>query len=79
MSPRNLDAEVQRKGRRVDEFEVNADPADTPVLRECLRDWLRGNKWGPDEKPADIKVRCWAPEVAEVEFLHRFYELTGQI
>lgn len=28
---------------------------------------------------ADIQVRCWPPEVAEVEFLHRFYELTGQI
>src|SRR5271156_5062786 len=35
-------------------------------------------KWG-DVRPADIKVKCWAPEVAEVEFLHRFYELTGQI
>jgi|ERR1700677_603715 len=35
-------------------------------------------KWG-DIKPADVKVKCWAPEVAEVEFLHRFYELTGQI
>ena len=40
-------------------------------------DW--GNKWGPDEVPALVKIRCWAPEVAEVEFLHRFYELTGQI
>ena len=33
-------------------------------------------KWN-DVKPADIKVKCWAPEVAEVEFLHRFYELTN--
>jgi len=36
------------------------------------------SKWS-DIKPADVKVKCWAPEVAEVEFLHRFYELTGQI
>jgi 5'-nucleotidase len=35
-------------------------------------------KWG-DIKPADIKVKCWAPEVAEIEFLHRFYELTGSL
>jgi uncharacterized protein len=40
-------------------------------------DW--GMKWGADTKAADVKIRCWAPEVAEVEFLHRFYELTGQI
>ena len=58
MSPRNLDAEVQRKGRRVDEFEVHADPADTAILRECLRDWLRGNKWGPGKWPEfEIVVR----------------------
>jgi uncharacterized protein len=35
-------------------------------------------KWG-DVKSADVRVRCWAPEIAEVEFLHRFYELTQQI
>ncbi len=35
-------------------------------------------KW-EEIKPADVKVKCWAPEVAEVEFLHRFYELTGQL
>lgn len=35
-------------------------------------------KWG-DVKSADVKVKCWAPEVAEVEFLHRFYELTNKI
>jgi uncharacterized protein len=35
-------------------------------------------KWG-DVKPADVKVKCWAPEVAEVEFLHRYYELTQQL
>jgi uncharacterized protein len=36
------------------------------------------SKWG-DIKAAEIKVRCWAPEVAEVEFLHRYYELTSKI
>lgn len=35
-------------------------------------------KWG-DIKPAEVKVKCWSPEVAEVEFLHRFYELTGSL
>ena len=41
-------------------------------------DW--DSKWGAaDIKAADVKLKCWAPEVAEVEFLHRFYELTGQI
>lgn len=40
-------------------------------------DW--GTKWGKDDKPADVKIKCWSPEVAAVEFLHRFYELTGQI
>jgi uncharacterized protein len=30
-------------------------------------------------KAADIKVKCWSPEVAEVEFLHRYYELTSQL
>ena len=34
--------------------------------------------WG-ETKAADVKVKCWAPEVAEVEFLHRYYELTGQL
>jgi hypothetical protein len=36
-------------------------------------------KWGDAPVAADIKVKCWAPEVAEVEFLHRFYQLTNQL
>lgn len=40
-------------------------------------DW--GTKWSQDEKAADITIRNWAPEVAEVEFLHRFYELTHKL
>lgn len=35
-------------------------------------------KWG-NIKPAKIKVRCWPPEVAETEFLHRYYELSAQL
>jgi uncharacterized protein len=36
-------------------------------------------KWAEDTSTADIKVRCWSPEIAKVEFLHRFYELTNQL
>jgi hypothetical protein len=36
-------------------------------------------KWGNDSEPADIKVRCWSPEIAKVEYLHRFYELTNNL
>lgn len=34
------------------------------------------SKWG-NVKAAKIQVRCWPPEVAETEFLHRYYELAG--
>jgi uncharacterized protein len=40
-------------------------------------DWE--TKWGADTKAADVKILCWAPEVAEVEFLHRYYELAGKL
>jgi hypothetical protein len=38
-------------------------------------------KWGTEESrhPAEVKIRCWSPEVAEAEFMHRFFELTGQL
>lgn len=62
MSPRSLDVEVQRKGRRMDEFEIHADPDDTPVLREALRDWLRGNKWAPGRWPEFELVVRYAGE-----------------
>ena len=32
-------------------------------------------KWS-SEPPADVKVKCWDPERAQVNFLHRFYQLT---
>jgi len=38
-----------------------------------------GTKWADNTTPAPIKIRCWSPEVAKVEFLHRFYELTNQL
>ena len=34
--------------------------------------------WG-NEKRADVKIKCWAPQIAEIEFLHRFYELTHKL
>jgi len=39
------------------------------------------SKWTEEDtvQLADIRVNCWTPDVAEVEFLHRFYELTKQI
>lgn len=40
-------------------------------------DW--DTKWGDSPTPANVKVRCWDPEVAEVEFLHRFYQLTHRL
>jgi hypothetical protein len=41
----DLDFEVLRKGRHYDEFDVTADPADTPGLRQILRDYLAGEGW----------------------------------
>jgi uncharacterized protein len=39
------------------------------------------DKWGwmGEIIPAQVQVRCWPSEIAEVEFMHRFYELTGQL
>jgi hypothetical protein len=42
---RDLDIEIQRKGRRADEFSLHADPEDTATLRAALIDWLTGNGW----------------------------------
>lgn len=42
-----------------------------------VMDW--GTKWADDITPAQVQIRCWSPEVAKVEFLHRFYELTNQL
>lgn len=35
--------------------------------------------WGDPLQRPDIRLPCWSPEIARVEFLHRFYELTKQI
>ena len=35
--------------------------------------------WSDKGKSADVKIRCWSPDVAKSTFLTRFYELTGQI
>jgi hypothetical protein len=36
-------------------------------------------KWGADQTAADVKIRCWLPDVAKAMFLSRFYELTNQL
>lgn len=33
--------------------------------------------WGIKAEPADVKVECWPPELAERRFLARFHELTN--
>lgn len=35
-------------------------------------------KWGDATQKANLKIPCWSPDVAEISFLHRFYELTNQ-
>lgn len=73
---------ICKKFRLPEEEPVSIKEADNAMLfteKDQLlppMDW--DFKWG-DIKSADVKVKCWAPEVAEVEFLHRFYELNGQL
>lgn len=40
-------------------------------------DWE--TKWGKNEALANVKIRCWSPDVAKVAFLYRFFELTNQL
>ena len=54
-------------------------PADNAMLFTEKEQLLPPMDWNDKWEPADVKVKCWAPEVAEVEFLHRFYELTRQL
>jgi len=57
--------------------------ADTAMLYaekdQLMPPMIWETKWGNDQQPADIKVRCWSPEIAKVEYLHRYYELTKQL
>jgi hypothetical protein len=75
---------VCKKFRLAEEQPVSIKKFDNIMLfteKEQLlspMDW--DSKWGGSEiEAADVKVKCWAPEVAEVEFLHRFYELTNKL
>lgn len=36
-------------------------------------------KWAENEEPAKIRICGWPPEIAKIEFLHRFYKLTNQL
>lgn len=47
MSPENLDLRILRKGRKEDEQQLTADPADLGRLSNYLRGWLQGHKWHP--------------------------------
>lgn len=79
---RIMSAIVKKFGLSVEE-PVSVKKVDNEMLyaeKEQLLaplDW--GYVWGDSSKSAEIGVRCWTPEVAEVEYLHRFYELTGQL
>lgn len=45
MSPEPLDVRILRKGRKEDEQQLTADPADLSRLSAYLRGWLEGHKW----------------------------------
>jgi hypothetical protein len=73
---------VCQKFRLPSEEPTSIKKADNAMLFAEKEQLLAPMEWElkPDEgKAANIKVKCWAPEVAEVEFLHRFYELTNQL
>jgi uncharacterized protein len=56
--------------------------ADNAMLFAEKEQLLPPMDWSPawgNIKAADVRVRCWPPEIAEVEFLHRFYELTNKL
>ena len=45
MTARELELEITRKGRHMDEIDVTGDPDDAASLRRVLTGWLEGNKW----------------------------------
>lgn len=47
MTSEPLDLRILRKGRKEDEQQLNADPADLDRLSAYLRGWLQGHKWHP--------------------------------
>lgn len=47
MTSEPLDLRILRKGKKRDEQQLNADPADLDRLSAYLRGWLEGNGWHP--------------------------------
>ena len=75
-------AAICQKFRLPLEEPVSIKKADNAMLiaekEQLLTPMEWDQKWD-NIKAADVKVKCWPPEIAEVEFLHRYYELTGQL
>ena len=46
MAKRALDLEICRKGRHQADLQTEADPENFSILRDHLKGWLSGNKWG---------------------------------
>jgi hypothetical protein len=46
MTSQPLDVTIFRNGRKQDEIQVTADPANPAELRDVLEAWLSGNGWG---------------------------------
>lgn len=51
MPDTELDVEVVRGSRKVDEFALRADPGNSQVLADALRGWLAGHGWHKDLWP----------------------------
>ena len=76
-------AAIAEKFRLVGQQPESVTKADAAMLyaekEQLMPPMSWETKWADDTTPADIKVRCWSPEISKVEFLHRFYELTNQL
>ena len=73
---------ICKKFRLPEEEPASIKKIDNAMLMAEKEQLLAPMEWDSkygEIKPANIKVKCWAPEVAEVEFLHRFYELTNKL
>ena len=73
---------ICKKFRLSEEEPASIKKIDNAMLMAEKEQLLAPMEWDSkygEIKPANIKVKCWAPEVAEVEFLHRFYELTNKL
>lgn len=60
MADRSLDVRILRRGRKQDEFNIQADPENAAAMRDELKNWLRGHGW-TDE-------RRWGEFEAEIRF-----------